>query len=273
MKNKAITASALALAITLGGGAVLAGQAFAASDSNTTSSTSSATQRADKGTLKGKGGHHGIGVKLDNTAIAALFGMTETELETAERSGKSLAAVAEEKGISLQSVIDLVAKQLTARLDQKLADGSLTQTQYDTEKANVTEKANKLVNRELTGKASLGGHGGARIDEEAVAELLGISISDYETAKHAGKSMAALAEEKGVALQSVVELVTSQLTTALDKQLADGKITQSQFDTAKTKLAAKALEIVKGTRSDKAGHHGHGSRSGTVNETEKTTEG
>lgn len=271
MKNKAITARALALAITLGGGAVLAGQAFAASDS-TAANQSSSAQSANKETLRGKGGHHEGFNKLDESAITSLFSMTENELQTAERSGKSLAAIAEEKGVPLQSVIDLVAKQLTVRLDQKLADGSLTETQYDTEKADVTEKATKLVNRELTGKAGLGGRGGARIDEEAVAKLLGMSTSDYETAEHAGKSMAALAEEKGVALQSVVELVTSQLTAALDKQLADSKITQTQYDSAKTKLAAKALEIVNGTHPDKTGHRSHGSRTNPVDKTEKTTE-
>jgi|GEM_PF-1118060 len=260
-KHKIMTASALALAITLGGGAILTGQAFAATKTATgaTSSASAiasaSTQSTTKGAFKGRGGDHGQRFKLDDAAIATLLGMTEADLETAEHAGKSLAAIAGEKGVAVQSVVDLVAKQLTASLDSKLAAGSITQNQYDTKKAKVATKAADLVNETFEGRGGHGGgRGGVRIDEAAIATLLGMTEADYETAEHAGKSMAALATEKGVALQSVIDLVTKQLTAALDSRLADGKITQSQYDTQKANVAAKATDIVNATHTGKGGH-------------------
>ncbi|WP_334074175.1 MULTISPECIES: hypothetical protein [Paenibacillus] len=265
MNKKILAAGVLALTITLGGGAALAGQAYAAAADTAadTQQSSASTDTAAKGTLKKRGGAK----KLDHAAIASLLGVTEEELRTAQREGKSLATLAEEKNIEVQSVIDLVAEQLAANLDVKLADGSLAQDQYNTEKAEVSAKAAELVNRVSDGKGGFGGHGGTHLDKEGVASLLGMTADDLKTGLHAGKSLATLAEEKGVAQKSVVDLVTSELTTALDERLSDGKITQTEYDSRKASLADKALEIVNGTHT----HMGKGGQqeSGTKTDTDE----
>ena len=91
-------------------------------------------------------------MQLDNTAIAALLGLTADELETAEHAGKSLAAIAGEQNVKVQSVVDLVTKQLTAALDKQLAAGTITQTQYDIKQAKLAAKATEVVNRNFSGK-------------------------------------------------------------------------------------------------------------------------
>ena len=102
---------------------------------------------------KGKGIGQGDHMKkLDNTAIATLLGITAAELKAAERDGKSLATIAGEQNVTVQSVIDLITKQLTAALDKHLAAGAITQTQYDTQKAKLATKATELVNHTFSGK-------------------------------------------------------------------------------------------------------------------------
>lgn len=259
MKKNTIAASVLALAITVGGGSLITGQAFAASSTGTVSTTQSAAPKTE-GTVKGRGGDRGLHTKMDQAELASLFKMTESELRTAQKAGKTLAAIAGEQGVTVQSVIDVIAKQLTANLDAKLADGKQTQVQYDTAKAEVANRATELANRAFTGKSGMGGHGGVKIDEAAIAALLGMTETEFDTAEDAGKSIASMAAEKGVDRQKVTDLVTKQLTAALDERLADGKITQTEYDAQKAKLATKTQEIVNNTHTGKGkgGHRGRG---------------
>ena len=196
-------------------------------------------------------------MKLDKTAIAQLLGITAAELEMAEHAGKSLATIAGEQNVTVQSVIDLVTKQLTAALDKQLAAGTVTQTQYDTQKANLATKATELVNRTFSDKGGPRDRGGhLQLDHTAIAALLGLTADELETAEHAGKSLAIIAGEQNVTVQSVTDLVTKQLTAALDKQLTAGTITQTQYDTQKAKLTTKATELV--NRSFSGKDHGQG---------------
>ncbi|NUU60431.1 SHOCT domain-containing protein [Paenibacillus agri] len=256
MKKRLIAASVLALSVTLGGGTLLAGNVLAASTVQTTPNPTSATKGPVNGTLKGKGfewgGERGAHARLDNAAIATLLGVTEKDLKTAEQAGKSLAVIAGEKGVAVQTVVDLVTKQLTTNLDKQLADGKITQAEYDKQKANLATKAGEIVNRTFTGKGEHGKR--VKLDNAAIATLLGVTEKDLKTAEQAGKSLAVIAGEKGVAVQTVVDLVSKQLTTNLDKKLADGKITQAEYDKQKANLATKAGEIVNHTFVNRGGH-------------------
>jgi uncharacterized protein YidB (DUF937 family) len=260
MKKRLVAASVLALSVTLGGGTLLAGNVLAASTVQTTPAPKAATKSPVNGTAKGKGferggergGERGAHARLDNAAIATLLGVTEADLKTAEQAGKSLAVIAGEKGVAVQTVVDLVTKQLTTNLDKQLADGKITQSEYDTQKAKLATIASEIVNRTFTGKGEHGNR--VKLDNAAIATLLGVSETDLKTAEQAGKSLATIAGEKGVAVQTVVDLVAKQLTTNLDKQLADGKITQTEYDKQRANLATIASEIVNRTFVNRGGH-------------------
>ncbi|MFF2015248.1 SHOCT domain-containing protein [Paenibacillus sp. NPDC058177] len=256
MKKRFIVASALALSVTLGGATFLTGNVQAATVVQPTKTQNVAAQGSASGNVKGKGfewrGFRGNQGRLDQAAIATLLGITETDLKTAERDGKSLAVIAGEKGVAVQSVVDLVTKELTTALDKQLADGKITQAQYNTKKAEISTKASELVNRTFTAKGDHENHG--KLDQAAIATLLGLSETDLKTALHGGKSLAAIAGEKGVSVQAVVDLLSKQFTTALDKRLADGKITQAQYDKEKATITVKVTEIANRTHTDKDGH-------------------
>ncbi|AWB43288.1 hypothetical protein DCC85_02950 [Paenibacillus sp. CAA11] len=262
MKNKTkVITGALALAITIGSGALLSGQTYAASAADSGTAKAS-VQGSSAAAVKGKGGAHGQHVKLDDQAIAALLGITQTELKTQEKAGKSLAAITEEKGAEVQSVIALVSKQLTAALDEKLTSGSITQTEYNSSKAEIDTKAKNFVNHVFDGKGREGGLKGTRFDKSEIAVLLGVTEADLQTAERGGKSLAAVAAENGVSVQSVADLVTKQLSTALSKQLSDGSITQEQYDSKNAELADKVLKLVNAVYSGKDGRHGQHAEEG-----------
>ncbi|MDA8218026.1 MAG: hypothetical protein M0Z94_10470 [Dehalococcoidales bacterium] len=64
-------------------------------------------------------------------AVAKALGMTQEELRTALRDGKSIADLASEKGITAEQIKTAVVDATKARLDQAVAAGNLTQAQAD----------------------------------------------------------------------------------------------------------------------------------------------
>jgi uncharacterized protein YidB (DUF937 family) len=103
----------------------------------------------------GHGGRVGNGLKgqqLDMSAIASLLGFTEVELKTALSANKSLADLAAEKGIAVQKLIDLQVSALLKNAEQMLADGKITQAEFDKRKAAFTDIATKIVNSNHEGK-------------------------------------------------------------------------------------------------------------------------
>lgn len=110
---------------------------------------------------------HRRGEHLANTAVAAALGMTSEEVKTELRAGKSLADIATSKGIEVQTVIDAIVANMTAKLAEKVTDGTLTQTQADAMATRITDRVTVMVNGERphrSGPAMRGGkhgkHGG-----------------------------------------------------------------------------------------------------------------
>jgi hypothetical protein len=97
----------------------------------------------------------------DNMALLELLGLTAEELKADLKDGQSLAAIAEKQGVDVQKVIDLQVSEAKAKLDEVLASGKLTQEQYDSRLAEITDRVTKQVNGtfEFT-KEARGGHMG-----------------------------------------------------------------------------------------------------------------
>jgi hypothetical protein len=107
----------------------------------------------------GRGFHMHFGGDLGEAAAA--LGMAEDELHDALESGKSIADIAVEKNIDVNTIIDKLVQSATAKIDQAVTDGDLTQEQADKIKADVKEHVTDLVNGELpkfrAGRGPFGG--------------------------------------------------------------------------------------------------------------------
>ncbi len=78
--------------------------------------------------------------------LAKLLKMTPDQLKKSLQSGKSLAKIAEENRVSVQSVIDQQVRAVMSRFDRLLAEGKLTKEQYEKRKANVNQFITEFVN-------------------------------------------------------------------------------------------------------------------------------
>lgn len=177
-------------------------------------------------------GRGGLGHGPALTTIATALGMTEAELQSALQGGKTVAAVATEKGVALQTIVDaLVAEQKTL-LQQAVTAGRLTQAQADARLAELQTQLPTQLSTTFTpgmGKGERGGFGpGASLT--TIATALGVTKSDLQTAFQAGKSVADVATEKDVDLDAVIAAIVAEQTTALKQAVTDGRLTQEQAD-------------------------------------------
>ncbi len=115
----------------------------------------------------GHGGHGGTGgggygrrggVSLDSAATT--LGVSAADLRSALADGKSIADVATEQGVDLQTVIDALVADASARIDQQVTDGKLTVEEAATKKAELTERITEAVNQAGGFGAGMGGGSG-----------------------------------------------------------------------------------------------------------------
>jgi polyhydroxyalkanoate synthesis regulator phasin len=109
----------------------------------------------------GRGGARGGGVFGIGPEVAKALGIDAASLRTALEGGKSIADVAKEKGIAVDTVVQAVVAAETARIDQAVTDGKLSQAQADARKADLTARVAAMVNEfDGTMPAGMpGGHG------------------------------------------------------------------------------------------------------------------
>jgi transposase len=170
-----------------------------------------------------------------SAAVAKALGITEAELRTETQAGKSIAEIAQAKGVSLSTVVDAVVAAETERLKQAVTDGRLTQAQADTMLANLKlTLPSHLQTKPVTGLPNGGkggrgfGRGGA--NSAAIAKALGITEAELRTEIQAGKTIAQIAQAKGVSISTVVDAVVAAETERLKQAVTDGKLTQAEAD-------------------------------------------
>jgi hypothetical protein len=128
-----------------------------------------------KGDMGGRGGFGmGGGMNVVDAAAKAL-NMTSDELIKQVTGGTTVAKIAETKGVALNTVVDAVVKELSAKLDAAVTAGKMTQADADAKKATLTKMVTDFANGTMPagmpgmgkgmpgmGKGGMrGGHGGA----------------------------------------------------------------------------------------------------------------
>ena len=101
---------------------------------------------AGMGGRGGRGGGSGMGMTQSHDTAAKALGMTSDELYTAVQGGKSLADVAKDQKVSVDSLVKAMVADAQADLAAAVKAGTMTQAQADTIKSSLTERIIDQVN-------------------------------------------------------------------------------------------------------------------------------
>jgi glucose/arabinose dehydrogenase len=91
-----------------------------------------------------RGGPHFHMHKLK--AAADYLGLTQAQLRTQLRDGKTLAQIARDRDKSVDGLVDALVAEATDQLDQAVEDGRITQAQANEMKAGLEERITDFVN-------------------------------------------------------------------------------------------------------------------------------
>ena len=163
-------------------------------------------------------------------------------------------AIARALGISVGQYDAAVEQARDEVLDKAIEDGQLTQEQAD----RVRERAAQgLAPGILDGAGPMRGQGrggrgsmmGGSEDSLIVvaADQLGMTVEELQAELAAGKTIAAVAGEKGVATQLIVDAFLAPRQEWLSQAVADGRITQEQADQMLERMTDMVTGHIDGT--------------------------
>jgi len=160
MNAKRITAAvvgALVAGVVLG--SVVSGYAATTTETPTAKTVAAACGTA--GLRLGAAMRDSGGRMID--VVAKLTGTTAADVQTKRAAGKTFAQIAAEKNVSSAAVVAEALKVREALLDQKVADGTITQAQADAAlgnmKTRLTDRVN-TANADCDGSGAGGRQGG-----------------------------------------------------------------------------------------------------------------
>lgn len=90
-----------------------------------------------------------------------------------------------------------------------------------------------------------GGPGGC--NNEAVAEVLGVTTDELDAARDAGQSLADVAQQQGIAIDEVIRVIVTEKAEHIAEEVASGEITQAEADERLADLEARTTERVNRT--------------------------
>jgi DNA-binding transcriptional MerR regulator len=217
--------------------------------------------------FKGQGGKHGRAHIMGT--VAEQLGLSPEELRASFSAGKSIADVAAEQGVALEEIENALQDKLSEHLAEKVANGDLTQEEADARleeaKTRISEHLTQTFDGDGPGRFGGKGHGPRGHIMGTVAEQLGLSGEELRASFSAGKSIADVAAEQGVALEEIENALIDKLSEHLLDAVANGDLTQEEADArleeAKTRISEHLNQTFDGSGPGRFGPRGeHGER-------------
>ena len=160
------------------------------------------------------------------TAAAQSMGTDLDTLYDALDGGKSIAQVAEAKGVDSQAVIDAMVAQANIAIDEMVAAGDLTQAEADEWRAELVDEITFEVNAVYPDPFLIAG------------QTIGVDEDAFWEALESGQTVAEIAQANGVDPQAVVDAVIAAETAVIDQELAVGYIDEAEAEKWRAEMDA-----------------------------------
>lgn len=224
--GKKLMAGTIAAGFLLGGAGLYYTQAYAATTTTESGTTADSAQQGHGHGKFGKGGFgreehgfHGVNILKET---ATLLNLDEKTLMDELKQNKTLAQVAQEKGgLTEDALIQKLTDAETKAIDDAVSAGKITQDQADKRKSDLADHLKKAV----TATKPQGQHGekggrgafGMMGNPENLTKILGITQQELTDAMKAGKSLAEIAQDKGISRDQLISQIKSNLDDAIGK--------------------------------------------------------
>lgn len=204
-------------------------------------------------------------------------GVTDDEITSTLKSGKTLYDLATEKGLTDDEIKAYILNEYTKSIDEAVANGSITADQATKAKTKLQEKsANWNFQNKWNGKMK-GFTNMKHKGKDFFTALLkekGVTDDEISSASSSGKSLYDLAKEKGITDDEIKAYVIAEGTKNIDEAVANGTITADQAAKAKTKLQEKSANWTfqnKGNKKVKGSLNTNPNEQINVNQQESTS--
>ncbi|MGC5775578.1 hypothetical protein [Paenibacillus pabuli] len=152
---------------------------------------------------------------------ADLLGIGLRDMKEQMELGKTLTQIAKErKGLSEEQLLEKLKPSLSQRLDKAAEEGCLTKEQAAAAKAGMDTKLKKVINTPLRELRREFVHHGSRrpmMDKGAIARFIGITPDQLHQQLQSGKSLAEIAQAKGISEKQLVDKLKEELTGDLKR--------------------------------------------------------
>jgi lambda repressor-like predicted transcriptional regulator len=166
-------------------------------------------------------------------AVADLLGMTPDQIVAERQAGKSLAAIAAERGVDQPRLVQTITNSMVPRIQQFVSQ-------------MVTREG--FGPREGQGRGPrAGGQRGADVRQrllQPIADLLNMTPDQIVAERRAGKSLADVAAERGVDQATLLQAITVTAKARLDEQVAAGNLTQERADALYQRIQQAAPRMI-----------------------------
>ena len=137
-----------------------------------------------------------------------------------------------------------------------LGGGALYSTSAAHAASTTPEKA-PIVDKAQAPKGNPGDANGPKIaggnyaENKALLKLLKLSSSQLDTQLKAGKSLATIAKAQGVSVNSVIDVMVSDMKAKLATEKQNGKITATEYNQRVSNLKKMMTDMVNGVKPSK----------------------
>jgi lambda repressor-like predicted transcriptional regulator len=188
----------------------------------------------------------GSGVGLLKVA-ADYIGLDRKALVAELREGQSLAQVATAQGKPVAGLKQALRGAVIAKLDQRLAGGTLTSEQRQQVVSRLDARIDRIVDRvwkagERPGRAWKQGL------MKTAAGYVGLTRKELGTELKAGKSLAQVAVAQGKSVEGLKQALLNAVKTRLDQLVANGELKADRREKLLSRIEAKIEKIVNRTR-------------------------
>jgi hypothetical protein len=198
--------------------------------------------------------------------------MNVDELAAQMKDGATISDISGEAKV--KAVIDALVAEHEDRIDEAVADGRLTEEEAEEVRDAVEDRVEAMVNGEHpTGLKSFGmdhfhGRDGFkgfgfrdhfRLDQ--FAEELDLSVEELRERLAGGSTLAEIANDQGVATNTLVDVLLADLDEKLDALVAGERLTRERADEIRDGSAAMIEWMINGEMPELGGfkfHHGEG---------------